>query len=202
MKEVFARKPEFLPNKIPDSCWLLSASGHLVSLSCSESLNWNYWLTRIKEQRLILFQILKSYWNDFPLYNKELKIFECGDQIIPIPNQRNNCNVCLRLRKEIPVNSARIARICSTPSWYGHQLHCWRTPWCALSYFQLLKDVCWLQVWRLGWSLPSWQQGAWPRSRLGATCRSPPSACSPQDTPPLHALGGRGGHAAGLHIGL
>ena len=117
MQEVFARKPEFLPNKIPDSCWLLSASGHLVSLSCSESLNWNYWLTRITEQRLILFQILKSYWNDFPLYNKELKIFECGDQIIPIPNQRNNCNVCLRLRKEIPVNSAKIARICSTPRW-------------------------------------------------------------------------------------
>ena len=115
MKEVFARKPEFFPNKIPDSCWLLSASGHLVSLSCSESLNWNYWLTRITEQRLILFQILKSYWNDFPLYNKELKIFECGDQIIPIPNQRNNCNVCLRLRKEIPVNSAKIAKICSTP---------------------------------------------------------------------------------------
>ena len=108
MQEVFARKPEFLPNKIPDSCWLLSASGHLVSLSCSQSLNWNYWLTRITEQRLILFQILKSYWNDFPLYNKELKIFECGDQIIPIPNQRNNCNVCLRLRKEIPVNSAKI----------------------------------------------------------------------------------------------
>ena len=116
MKEVFARKPEFLPNKIPDSCWLLSASGHLVSLSCSESLNWNYWLTRITEQRLILFQILKSYWNDFLLYNKEFKMFECGDQIIPIPNQRNNCNVCLRLRKEIPVNSARIARICSTPN--------------------------------------------------------------------------------------
>ena len=108
MQEVFARKPEFLPIKIPDSCWLLSASGHLVSLSCSQSLNWNYWLTRITEQRLILFQILKSYWNDFPLYNKELKIFECGDQIIPIPNQRNNCNVCLRLRKEIPVNSAKI----------------------------------------------------------------------------------------------
>ena len=108
MKEVFARKPEFLPNKIPDSCWLLSASGHLVSLSCSESLNWNYWLTRITEQRLILFQILKSYWNDFPLYNQELKIFECCDQIILISNQRNNCNVCLRLRKEIPVNSAKI----------------------------------------------------------------------------------------------
>ena len=116
MQEVFARKPEFLPIKIPDSCWLLSASGHLVSLSCSESLNWNYWLMRIKEQRLMLFQILKNYWNDFPLYNIELKIFECGDQIIPIPNQRNNCNVCLRLRKEIPVNSARIARICSTPT--------------------------------------------------------------------------------------
>ena len=108
MQEVFARKPEFLPNKIPDSCWLLSASGHLVSLSCSESLNWNYWLTRITEQRLILFQILKSYWNDFPLYNQELKIFECCDQIILISNQRNNCNVCLRLRKEIPVNSAKI----------------------------------------------------------------------------------------------
>ena len=118
MQEVFARKPEFLPNKIPDSCWLLSASGHLVSLSCSESLNWNYWLTRIKEQRLILFQILKSYWNDFPLYNKELKIFECGDQIIPIPNQRNNCNVFLQLWKEIPVYSAKKSRICSTPS-YG-----------------------------------------------------------------------------------
>ena len=117
MKKVFTRKPEFFPNKIPDSCWLLSASGHLVSLSCSQSLNWNYWLTRIKEQRLILFQILKNYWNDFPLYNIELKIFECGDQIIPIPNQRNNCNVCLRLRKEIPINSAKIARICSTPNW-------------------------------------------------------------------------------------
>ena len=127
MKEVFARKPEFLPNKIPDSCWLLSASGHLVSLSCSESLNWNYWLTRITEQRLILFQILKSYWNDFPLYNKELKIFECGDQIIPIPNQRNNCNVCLRLRKEIPVNSARIAKICSTPN----------SPICNLSFYRI-----------------------------------------------------------------
>ena len=108
MQEVFARKPEFLLIKIPDSCWLLSASGHLVSLSCSQSLNWNYWLTRITEQRLILFQILKSYWNDFPLYNKELKIFECGDQITHILNQRNNCNVCLRLRKEIPVNSAKI----------------------------------------------------------------------------------------------
>ena len=108
MQEVFATKPEFLPIKIPDSCWLLSASGHLVSLSCSQSLNWNYWLTRITEQRLILFQILKSYWNDFPLYNQELKIFECCDQIILISNQRNNCNVCLRLRKEIPVNSAKI----------------------------------------------------------------------------------------------
>ena len=108
MQEVFARKPEFLLIKIPDSCWLLSASGHLVSLSCSQSLNWNYWLTRITEQRLILFQILKSYWNDFPLYNQELKIFECCDQIILISNQRNNCNVCLRLRKEIPVNSAKI----------------------------------------------------------------------------------------------
>ena len=108
MQEVFARKPEFLLIKIPDSCWLLSASGHLVSLSCSQSLNSNYWLTRITEQRLILFQILKSYWNDFPLYNQELKIFECCDQIILISNQRNNCNVCLRLRKEIPVNSAKI----------------------------------------------------------------------------------------------
>ena len=106
--QVFAGNQNFCPNKIPDYCWLLSASGHLVSLSCAQSLNWNYWLTRITEQRLILFQILKSYWNDFPLYNKELKIFECGDQIIPIPNQRNNCNVCLRLRKEIPVNSAKI----------------------------------------------------------------------------------------------
>ena len=125
MEEVFARKPEFLPNKIPDSCWLLSASGHLVSLSCSESLNWNYWLTRITEQRLILFQILKSYWNDFPLYNKELKMFECGDQIIPIPNQRNNCNVSLRLWKEIPVYSAKKSRISSTPS-YGSKS--WQ-PW-------------------------------------------------------------------------
>ena len=25
MEEVFARKPEFLPNKIPDSCWLHAA---------------------------------------------------------------------------------------------------------------------------------------------------------------------------------
>ena len=128
MQEVFARKPEFLLIKIPDSCWLLSASGHLVSLSCSQSLNWNYWLTRITEQRLILFQILKSYWNYFPLYNQELKIFECCDQIILISNQRNNCNVCLRLRKEIPVNSAKIQEFVQpllTPGhigiWSGHQ---------------------------------------------------------------------------------
>ena len=122
------RKPQFLPNKIPDYCWLLSASGHLVSLSCAQSLNWNYWLTRITEQRLILFQILKSYWNDFPLYNKDPKIFECGDQIIPIPNQRNNCNVCLRLRKEIPVNSAKIQEFVQPLTWSHNEMYvieCW-----------------------------------------------------------------------------
>ena len=100
MEEVFARKPEFFPNEIPDSCWLLSASGHLVSLSCSESLNWNYWLTRIKEQRLILFQILKNYWNDSLLCMQDFKINECGDQTVPIPIHRNNCIEIVRLRKE------------------------------------------------------------------------------------------------------
>ena len=42
-----------------------------------------------------------------------LKIVECGDQIVPIPIQRNKCIESVQLRKEIPVNSARI---CSTPT--------------------------------------------------------------------------------------
>ena len=37
-----------------------------------------------------------------------LKINECGDQIVPIPIQRNNCIEIVRLRKEIPVNSAKM----------------------------------------------------------------------------------------------
>ena len=37
-----------------------------------------------------------------------LKINECGDQIVPIPIQRNNCIESVRLRKEILVNSAKM----------------------------------------------------------------------------------------------
>ena len=37
-----------------------------------------------------------------------LKINECGDQIVPIPIQRNNCIESVRLRKEILVNSAKL----------------------------------------------------------------------------------------------
>ena len=37
-----------------------------------------------------------------------LKINECGDQIVPIPIQRNNCIESVRLRKEILVNSAEM----------------------------------------------------------------------------------------------
>ena len=31
---------------------------------------------------------------------QEFKINECGDQIVPIPIQRNNCIEIVRLRKE------------------------------------------------------------------------------------------------------
>ena len=42
-----------------------------------------------------------------------------GDQIVPIPIQRNNRIESIRLRNEIPINSARI---CSTPS-IGYELN-------------------------------------------------------------------------------
>ena len=92
--------------EILDPSWALSASGRMISLFCPQSLNGNYLLARSKEQKKILFQILKSYWNDSLWYIQEIKINEWGDQIVPIPIQRKNCieNVCLR--KEIPVNSA------------------------------------------------------------------------------------------------
>ena len=39
---------------------------------------------------------------------KNKKINECNDQIVPIPIQRDNCSESFWLRKEIPVNSAKM----------------------------------------------------------------------------------------------
>ena len=46
-----------------------------------------------------------------------LKINECGDQIVPIPIQRNNCIESVRLRKEIPVNSAKMQEFVQPLDW-------------------------------------------------------------------------------------
>ena len=49
-----------------------------------------------------------------------LKINESGDQIIPIPIQRNNCIESVQLRKEIPVNLAIMLEFVQT---LGSPLH-------------------------------------------------------------------------------
>ena len=59
-----------------------------------------------------------------------LKINECGDQIVPIPIQRNNCIESVRLRKEILVNSAKMQESVQpllSPSFY-QPFPCWPAP--------------------------------------------------------------------------